>query len=311
DYSFRDYHDFYSSRIDLSNGSVMDEFGNRSDLSIIENTNDLKRRYSGVTISSTYRLNDRTNIGGNYTLSRLWGNLEGENNSSGPITADVFQYPEYRQLSWYAPEGDLAQDQRHRSTLWINYGVPRVPGLSVSLVQRLASGLPYGAGGGNPLGQVGFSASASVDARPYVINPGYVTAQGGAQQNYYYTARDAFRTEPSRRTDFAANYDFPFELGNRRIQPFIQAQVINIFNHQDLCACGASVFENGGGVALTNLGSGILSPVGPSALTRFNPFTETPVQGVHWNYNANFGTPLNRFAFTTPRMFRMSFGVRF
>jgi hypothetical protein len=34
------------------------------------------------------------------------------------------------------------------------------------------------------------------------------------------------------------------------------------------------------------------------------------VLGVNWNYNANFGTPLNRFAFTTPRMLA-SFGVRF
>jgi hypothetical protein len=87
--------------------------------------------------------------------------------------------------------------------------------------------------------------------------------------------------------------------------------VINLFNNQDLCACGGDVFSNGGSVALSRIGSGVLSPVGTSPLTRFNPFTETPVQGVNWNYNPNFGTPLNRFAFTTPRMFRMSFGVRF
>jgi hypothetical protein len=179
------------------------------------------------------------------------------------------------------------------------------------VLQRLASGLPYGAGGGNPVTQNGFSATASVDARPYVTNPGYATPQGGARENYYYTARDAFRTEALRRTDFAANYDFPFQAGGWRIDAFVQLQVINLFNHQDLCGCGATVFENGGGVALNTLGSGILAPVGTSTLARFNPFTETPVQGVHWNYNPNFGTPLNRFAFTSPRAFRMSFGVRF
>jgi hypothetical protein len=54
-----------------------------------------------------------------------------------------------------------------------------------------------------------------------------------------------------------------------------------------------------------------LTPVNTASLTPFNPFTTTPVRGVNWNYNANFGTPLNRFAFTTPRMFRISFGVRF
>ena len=133
DDSYRDYHDFYSRRIDLGTGVVVDEFGNRSDLAIVENTDDLKRRYSGVTVSAAYRINSATNIGGNYTLSRLWGNFEGENVGSGPLTADVFQYPEYRQAAWYAPEGDLAQDQRHRSTLWISYGVPKVNGLVVSL----------------------------------------------------------------------------------------------------------------------------------------------------------------------------------
>ena len=64
-------------------------------------------------------------------------------------------------------------------------------------------------------------------------------------------------------------------------------------------------------MALNRIGSGVLAPVGASTLARFNPFTETPVQGVNWNYNPNFGTLLNRFAFTAPRMFRMSFGVRF
>ena len=310
DYTFRDYHDFYSKRIDLTTGIVVDEFGNRSDLAIVENTNDLKRRYSGLTVSASYNRN-RMNFGGNYTLSRLWGNLEGENVFTGPITADVFQYPEYRQLSWYAPEGDLAQDQRHRSTLWMTYGVPKVEGLTLSVLQTLASGLPYGAGGGNPTNPIGFSPSGFVDARPYVANPGYVTPQGGARQSYYYTARDAFRTEASRRTDFAANYTLGMPAGARKVAPFIQAQVINVFNNQDLCGCGGTVFSNGGAVALNTIGSGVLTPVSTASLAPFNPLTTKPERGVNWNYNANFGAPLNRFAFTTPRMFRLSFGLRF
>src|SRR5262249_17989107 len=83
DYSYRDYRDFYSQRIDRTTGIVVDELGNRSDLAIIENTNALKRRYSGVTLSATYRPAARIDIGGNYTLSRLWGNWEGENQGSG------------------------------------------------------------------------------------------------------------------------------------------------------------------------------------------------------------------------------------
>ena len=310
DYSYRDYRDFYSSRIDRSTGIVVDQFGNRADLAIIENTNDLKRRYSGVTISGRYRINSRSDAGGSYTLSRLWGNFDGENSASGPLTTDLFQYPEYRQQSWFAPEGDLAADQRHRATLWLNYGVPKIEGLTISVLQDLATGVPYGAGGGLASGQSGFSASAFVDARPYVTPVGYATPQGGNRETYYYTARDAFRTEASRRTDMAANYTYRVP-GNLSLDAFVQFQMLNVFNVQDLCACGADVFNNGGGVALSRIGSGVLTPVSTPSLTPFNPLTTTPVQGVNWNYNTNWGTPLNRFAFTSPRTFRMTFGLRF
>ncbi len=58
-----------------------------------------------------------------------------------------------------------------------------------------------------------------------------------------------------------------------------------------------------------------------TTLPRFNPFTETPVQGVNWRKAPNtaaanlpsngFGTPTSRFAFQTPRTYSFSFGVRF
>ena len=310
DYSFRDYRDFYSSRIDRSTGIVVDPYGNRADLALIENTNDIKRRYSGVTVSGRYRINGRSDFGASYTLSRLWGNFDGENVASGPLTTDLFQYPEYRQQSWFAPEGDLAADQRHRALLWLTYGVPKIQGLTLSLLQDFATGVPYGAGGGLASGQSGFSASGVVDARRYVTDPGYATPQGGDRQTYYYTARDAFRTDMSRRTDFAANYVYRVP-GSASLEAFFQAQVLNVFNVQDMCACGADVFNNGGNVALSRIGSGLLTPVNSAAMQPFNPLTETPVQGVNWNYNTNWGTPLNRFAFTSPRTFRMSFGLRF
>ena len=310
DYSYRDYRDFYAQRTDRSTGIVADEFGNRSDLAILENTNSLKRRYSGLTLSASYRVAGFASVGGHYTLSRLWGNFDGENAASGPIFADLSQYPEYRQAAWYAPEGDLAADQRHRARIWAS--IPAgLPHLTASVVQDLSSGAPYGAGGGNPAGQTGFSSSASVDVRPYVTNPGYVTPQGGARENYYYTARDAFRTEASKRTDLALNYTAPLGEGSRKAEVFLSAHLLNVLNKQDLCGCGGTVFANGGAVALNTVGSGVLAPPNSAAMAAFNPFTTTPVRGVNWNYNANFGTPLNRFAFTSPRTFRLSVGVRF
>src|SRR4029077_3673745 len=113
-------------------------------------------------------------------------------------------------------------------TLWFNYGVPKITGLSLTVLQDLASGLPYGAVG-------------TIDARPYVaasspaVAAAYATPQGAASEIYYYTARDAFRTDASRRTDFAANYTRAVGSGSIKPTLFVQAQVLNVFNEQDLC----------------------------------------------------------------------------
>ena len=298
DYVFRNYRDFYSDRVDTSTGIAVNSLGTRFDTRIIENTSDLKRRYSGVTLSATYRVSARTDVGGNYTLSRLWGNFDGENVGSGPVGATLFQYPEYRQASWYAPEGDLSADQRHRSRLWINYGVPKISALTISFLETMASGVPYGAVG-------------LVDARPYVSNPGYILPQGGTSETYYYTARDAFHTDSEFRTDFSATLNHSLNAGSHKVDLFIQSQVLNIFNQFQLCACGDSVFNNGGQIQVAQrIGLAVLSPNGTTR-PNFNPFTTTPVQGVNWDFGPNFGTALNRMAFTLPREFRLTFGVRF
>ncbi len=297
DYVYRDFRDFYSTRIDTSTGVAVDSLGNRSDIQIVENTNDLKRRYSGLTTSFTYRMSGRTDIGGAYTLSRLWGNVDGENVTSGPTTATLFAYPEYRQASWFAPIGDLSADQRHRARLWINYGVPKVDGLTLTVLENMGSGVPYGAVG-------------TVDARPYVNNPGYVTPQGGASETYYYTARDAFRTDSEYRLDFSAMMTHGINAGSHKIDLFIQAQVLNLFNQFQLCGCGDSVFNNGGNILTSRISTGVNSPNGTTR-PNFNPFTTQPVQGVNWDYSPAFGTAQTRLAFTSPRTFRLTFGVRF
>ena len=298
DVVYRSYHDFYSQRIDQSTGTVIDQFGNLSDLAIVENTDALTRRYAGMTLSANRRFGARASVGGNYTLSRLWGNFDGENSNSGPLFADLFQYPEYRNASWYLPDGDLSSDQRHRASLWFNYSVPRVDGLALSLIEEMASGLPYGALG-------------LVDARAFVNVPAYATPQGASTENYYYTARNAFRTAATYRTDLAVNYSHGITSGARKVEVFGQMQVLNLLNQFQLCGCGADVFTNGGAVVQTRIGSSVLNPTNTASLAKFNPLTTTPVPGTNWNYGANFGTALNRLAYTSPRTLRLSFGVRF
>ena len=97
------------------------------------------------------------------------------------------------------------------------------------------------------------------------------------------------------------------------MQFFGQLQVLNVFNHYQLCGCGAA-----DGARRRRRGHGsridqtVRTPVSNSALYQsFNPFTTTRCSGVNWDYGPNFGKALNRFAYTTPRTFRLTFGVRF
>ena len=217
---FRTYHDFYSQRADLRTGQVADELGNKYDLFVVENTNNVKRRYSGLTTQASYRFSDGLDIGANYTLSRLWGNFDGETSASGPSVAQVDAFPEYKDLSWNAPEGDLAADQRHRARIWATFVTPMPEGagsLTFGLLQQIGSGVPYGAVG---------SGTSGVNTIPFVTPaPGYLMPQGppGAV-DYYYTARDAFRTETTYRTDLAISYGYRVGVGRSQPELFFHGE---------------------------------------------------------------------------------------
>jgi hypothetical protein len=300
DVIYRDYRDFYVSRTDMSTGKVTDKLGRTFDLTLIENADHLKRRYAGLSTQATLRLASRLDAGATYTLSHAWGNVDGENAGAGPTADASLQYPEYKQESWNYPEGDLAIDQRHRARIWANYALPWVPRLTVSLLQTLESGTPYGA-----------VSTSGVNTLPYVTNPGYLTPLPANQTVYYFTARDAYHTEGQVRTDFAATYAYNTP-GLRKVQLFGQVQVINLFNQFQLCGCGASVSQSGGGVNAGRIDQTVRTSVTvPASYQTFNPFTTAPVQGVNWDLAPTFGTALNRMAYTSPRALRLSFGIRF
>ena len=300
DYVYRDFRDFYVTVLNTGTGTVTDQFGKHYDLAEVQNSNDLTRRYSGLTTSATYRFSTTVDAGATYTLSHAWGNVEGENVGSGPITATAFSYPEYKQASWNYPIGDLSIDQRHRARLWLNYGLPWVNGLTLSALEALESGVPYGAVG-------------PIATQPYVANPGYLTPPGntgGSAVLYYFTTRDAYRTQGQIRTDFAGNYAYHLRNAHN-LELFGQLQVLNVFNQFQLCGCGQTVFTNGGAVTQTTIDQTVLTAANSAAYARFNPFTTTPTQGTNWTLGPHFGQALNRFAYTIPRELRVSFGLRF
>ena len=283
----RRYHDYYNQRVDLSTGQVTDENGVAYDLRLFGNSDDLTRRYVAVTTQFSYSPTNRVALGGHWTISQTEGNVEPEaRNGFGP--SFLSSYPEYRDPAWNTPEGDLSLDQRHRVRAWGTYDVPisdLAGSLSVGIIQSVDSGTPYGARG-------------NINPAPFVQNPGYVTPP--SLLDYYFTPRDAFRTEGAAATDLAVTYAFGLTRLGPSTELFVQAQVLNLFNQGAL--------SNGARVDLSTL-TGFQA--GAGSLAPFNPFTETPVQGVNWDLVPGFGEAVDRFAYQPPRMFLFNFGVRF
>lgn len=293
----REWHDFYSTRIDMSTGHVTDPNDIVYDKNVVENENKLlSRKYWGVLLQGQYRVSDRLTAGANYTLSRTYGNFDGETSGSGPITSGVRSYPEYLNVKWFAPDGDLSVDQRHRVVMYAAYDLlaTKHNQLSVSMIQRYITGTPYGA----------FSTTTFV--ADYVQDPGYATAP--SVTTYYFTDRDRYRTATIYPTDLAVNYAFKVPAFGRDISLFVEPRVTNVLNQQEVTLPNTTVW--------TSESKSYLEP--------FNPFTETPkecpqgasaatCQGMHanWQKGTNFGKATLPAHYQAPRTFTVSFGLRF
>ncbi len=277
----REFADFYSLRLDQSTGQVTDTFGNVYDLQIVGNTNDLERNYTALQAQfQVNRLFDAVTVGGSWTWSHTLGNFNGETAGAGAVRGLPDFYPEYTQASWGLPRGDLATDQRHRVRAYATWDIPlpRTFGaLSLGVIQAYDTGTPYGAAG-------------SAIVSPYVTNPGYETPPRAS--TYYFTSRDAFRTDSVSRTDLALNYGFRIA---DTVEIFVHPQVLNVFNNQAAVAVDTTV----------------LSAANASGFTRFNPFTTQAVRGVNWDYGPNFGKARNAADYQLPRTFTLSVGARF
>jgi hypothetical protein len=219
-------------------------------------------------------------------MSSTTGNFDGESAGTGPMTADVHAYPEYKAPAWNTPPGHLASDQRHTLRAWVDLPLPlaaRWGDVDISLLELVASGTPYGAVG-------------AIDMRSYVVNPGYATPQGGTSVAYYFGARDQFVTETGVRTDLAVNYTRRIAGG---VRVFAQAQILNLFNQ--------SALEN-----VNHLNKTVYTArTNSRTYAPFNAFEDEPVRGAHWDYGPQFGRPTDARAYTMPRTFRCSAGIRF
>jgi outer membrane receptor for ferrienterochelin and colicin len=290
----RTFGDFYINRTDTTTGQGSDEFGNVFDISHIENSNLVTRRYTAMTAQGTYRLGSRVRVGLSYTLSHLRGNDDGENLGSGPVAATFLYYPEYSEPSWDHPEGDLSADQRHNARLWGTVNVPTgstADQVSLSVIEQMQSGTPYGA--------VGSVQLSDADGNPFVANPGYITPP--ETTTYYFTPRDAFHTAAMYRTDLSLNYTRRMGSGPHALELFGRFQVFNVFNQFQAFNLTAGAINT---TVLTAVDD-------PSTYAVFNPFTDTPVEGVNWTKGSKFGQVVDDSAYTLPRTFQFSVGARF
>jgi outer membrane receptor for ferrienterochelin and colicin len=291
----REYEDFYGTKRDTSTGQVTDSVGNEYDLGYIVNTNIPVREYTGLHTSLSWRTGN-LNLAANWTWSHSIGNFTGETSGSGPVTSTFENYPEYLDMKWYAPKGSLSQDQRHRVRVVGTYDFRLGSAFTITpgLVQSYDTGLPYGA--------VGTTAVS-----PFVTNPGYVAPP--PTNTYYYSARDAYRTDDVWRTDLSLNLSA--NLGP--VELFIIPQMTNVFNESAVTAPNTAVRS---GTSATASGT--------TGLIRFNPFTTTPVEcaqgataaackaaGANWQKGPSFGQPTSAASYQAPRRYYIGMGLRF
>jgi outer membrane receptor for ferrienterochelin and colicin len=282
---YREFGDFIADQVDRTTGTATDSLGYEYDLTNVVNTDVLERKYAALNLQANYRFWSSLNVGANYTWSHTYGNVTNETGGSGPVRSGALSYPEYFDATWNNPSQSSSQDQRHRARIYATYDVPlpKVLGaLNLSAIWQFDSGLPYGAAG-------------TVDTRPYVTNPGYLTPPTSV--NYWFQNRNTFKTDDINRTDLALNYSYflgPVEI-------FIQPQVQNVFMNEHVTTVNTTVETK---VTRKN------------DYAAFNPFTTAPTQGArgtgaNWNYGPSFGKPTAPSSYQAPRLFRIGMGIRF
>ena len=274
----RKWGNFYATRIDTSTGQVTDTFGNTLDVGQVVTTNSgLERRYRSAAVQASYPFTEHLQVGGNYTWSTLKGNVTAETSGSGPVTEDVFQYPEYKAFAQNNPSGYLQNDQRHKVRAWVTWGLPtRIGNFVFSALDRLDSGTPYSA-------VIPMDGAVVAQYLPDSV----VSRYNGAPTtvNYYLGSRGANRWDNINALDLSVNY----RLRVGRAELFLEPELINALNQHAQVAGNTTVVP----------------------LADFNPFTTTPVAGTNYKLSSKFGQARNSSDYALMRTYRVSVGVRF
>lgn len=298
DYIDRTWGDFYAIRRTLATGKATDPSGLKVDQGVIENSGEgLSREYQAVQVQGSYRIRPRINLGGNYTWSKLRGNVEGESASGATVLTENPDKPEYTGFEAFNPVGALLPDMRHRANVWLGFDIPTGFGdFNVSVLERYHSALSYSA-----RGTIDVRRGVANGPANGVVNPGYETAPTNV--GYTFGERGGFRVDDITSTDLGLNYALPFR-GSFRF--FVETDILNIFNEQ-----GIEDPDAVDKTVLTRRQTTCLQSPGVRCVA-FNPLAgEQPTEGVHWQKGPNFGNATSSDAYQLPRTYRISVGVRF
>jgi hypothetical protein len=201
------------------------------------------------------------------------------------VTDTVDYYSEFTGFTQNNPVGFLADDQTHKVRAWVSYDQPTPIGnFNVSLLQRFDSGTPY--------------SSSSLIRRDSYAPDTLSYRQAPTTITYFFGERGRFRWDDVTATDLALNYSLPV-LGAAF---FVQGEVINLFNEDAVIGGNTTVF--------TAANAACVQASGARCAT-FDPFTETPQEGVHFQLGPSFGDPTSVLNYQMPRTFRVSAGLRF
>lgn len=261
DYINRDWRDFYAQFNTVGLGQVIGNpnTGALADLGIIGNSDVPVRKYWGAQFQGQYQLPAGFGLGGNYTYSKLTGNVEGETSGSGPVTYanSSVAYKEFQNFSQNAPTGYLAADQRHKVRGWLTYDLgTRIGHFNMGLIERYDSGSPYSAAAAITVNSSFNTATTYPDGT--TKDPAHTYVNAPTAVTYFFSNRGQFRAASIVATDVALNYELPIH----NFAFFAKAEVRNALNHKAVLGVVTTV--------LTNQNS--------SRLGVFNPFTQTPIQ---------------------------------
>ncbi|HYC62410.1 MAG TPA: carboxypeptidase regulatory-like domain-containing protein [Thermoanaerobaculia bacterium] len=279
----RDWRDFYAANVTTSTRRTNTPLGIPVDLTLLRNSNDIEREYRALQLQAQWTSNG-IDSGVHYTYATLRGNDEGESPTSGAVANldPSSYYPEFFDYDGASPAGYLPGDQRHRVRAWIGYAfnLGRA-NLSASLLHNYDSALPYSIAG--PINLTRYTGAPA--------NPGYAAVPNGL---YYFSGRGALRADNIHSTDFALRTS----IHTGALEWFAQGDLLNAFNRDGIADP-------------QRLGTTVSTAATSATLQPFDPRSETPLEGTHYQLAPNFGQPLNDLAYQRPRTVRLSLGLRF